>query len=120
MGYKFTNKVRIDLSELGTDNNGNAFYVEIRNPKLMTWEQKMEMSKFGIAEGQKLTPEETAERGKMMQEYAQKLILSWNLIDMETEQSIPFNDQDALKRVPSEVVEKIFAEFAKQDPETKN
>ena len=120
MGYKFTNKVRIDLSELGTDNNGNSFYVEIRNPKLMTWEQKMEMGKFGVAEGQVLTPEETAERGKMMQEYAQKLILSWNLIDMENEQIIPFNAEDALKKVPSEVVEKIFAQFNQEDPETKN
>lgn len=81
MGYKLTNKVRIDLSDLGTDQNGNAFFVEIRNPKLLTWEQKMEMSKFGIAQGENLTPEQMTERGKMMQEYAQKLILSWNLLN---------------------------------------
>lgn len=120
MGYLLTNKVRIDLSDLGTDNNGNPFFVEIRNPKLMTWEQKMEMSKFGVAEGEVLTPEKTAERGIMMQDYAKSIILSWNLLDMETEQPISITSEDALKRVPSDVVERIFAEFRKQEPETKN
>lgn len=120
MGYKFSNKVHIDLSELGTDNNGNAFFVDIRNPKLMTWEQKMEMGNFGVAEGEVLTPEKVAERANLMRDYAQKLILSWNLIDMETEQPLTYNAENALSKVPSEVVEKIFAQFQQEDPETKN
>jgi hypothetical protein len=119
MGYKFTNKVRIELGELG-DNMGTPFFVEIKNPKLMTWEQKMEMSKFGVAEGEILTPEQTAERGKMMEEYAQKLILGWNLLDMTTEQPITPSSEGALSKVPSEVVEKIFAQFNQEDQETKN
>lgn len=119
MGYKFTNKVRIDLGELG-DNNGTPFFVEMKNPKLMTFEQKTEMSKFGLVEGEVLTPEKAGERFKLIQEYAQKLILSWNLLDMETEQPIPFNAEDALKKVPSEVVEKILAQLQQEDPETKN
>lgn len=120
MGYKVTARLKIDLSDIGTDNNGVPFFVEIKNPKLMTWEQKMDMSKFGVAEGQVLTPEETAIRGKMMQEYAQKIITSWNLLDMSTDQPIPFNDSSALSKVPSEVVEKIFASFKPEDAETKN
>lgn len=122
MGYLLTNKVKIDLGDLGTDNNNVPFFVEIRNPKLMTWEQKMELSKFGNVVGQVLTPEQTAERGIQMQDYAKSIITSWNLLDMNNpEQTVPINADDALKRVPSDVVERIFKEFApKQEEATKN
>lgn len=113
MGYKVQAKNRIDLSDLG-DNNGTPFFVEIRNPRLLTFNEKIQFAKIAKIE-------DDIERTKAMTEHVQGLIVSWNLIDQETEQTVNPKDENAFDRVPSEVVEKIMAEMKpKQDEQTKN
>lgn len=116
MGYKQIPTVRIDLAELG-DNNGVPFFVDIKNPKLLTFEEKMSFAKVGKVEDE-------IEKVKAMKEVTKDFIVAWNLIDMETEESINPKDEKALDKVPSEVVESIMkkiGESSKQgDAETKN
>lgn len=124
MGYLNTAQITISMDDMGTDNNGLAFYVKIQNPKLLTWPQKMESAKFAVPEGKVLTPEETKEQLKQMQEYVFGFIKGWNLIDIETEQPLTLDSPAVLDRVPSEVVERILGAFKKnqekQAEETKN
>lgn len=120
MGYKNTAKIRVDLSDLGTDNQENPFFAEIQNPKLLTWPQKMEAAKFAVPKDKVLTPEETAEMTKGMKEYVFGFIKSWNLISLVDEQPVKLESPAALDLVPSEVVERIMAEFGKQEEEQKN
>lgn len=117
MGYKVQPKIRIDLGDLG-DNNGTPFFVEIKNPKMMSFEEKKQFAKFS-----KLESEE--EQVLAMKEVTKDLIIAWNLLDMETEQPLNphniFNGKDPLDCVPSDVVTAIFKQFTpKQDDSTKN
>lgn len=114
MGYKQTAQITIQMDDLGTDGNGLAFFVKIQNPKLLTWGQKMESAKFAVPEGKVLTPEETKEQLKGMQEYVFGFIKSWNLIDLETEAPLTLDSPAVLNKVPSEVVERILAAFKKE------
>lgn len=122
MGYKLKVRERISLSELGTDLAGNPFYVEIKNPKMMLYDEKMSFIKFaqlgkGDADEQIL---------KDMKTVIGSFITSWNLISMEDESplQIPKQDPEALNKVPSEVIETILRSFGdkvqKEDEETKN
>ena len=124
MGYKMTAKIRIQFDDMGTDLNGLPFYVEIQNPKLLTWPQKMESAKFIVPEGKILTPEETKEQLAQMQEYVYGFIKGWNFIDIDTEAALTLESPAVLGKVPSEVVERILKEFKKnseeQEQQTKN
>lgn len=125
MGYKQRPTVRIDLSELG-DNNGTPFFIDIKNPRFLTYGEKMESASIA-AESKK------DENGKIIMDKATSLkmaamaksyIVAWNLIDKETEQPVNANDENALDHVPSEVVEAIFNKIGeknkKADEEQKN
>lgn len=123
MGYKQRPTVRIDLSELG-DNNGTPFFVEIKNPKLLTYDEKM---KFALvakdikdANGNISINQDTV---NSLKDVAKSYITAWNLIDCETEQPISPTTEDALSHVPSDVVEaiqKAIGGKSGQDEETKN
>jgi hypothetical protein len=59
-----------------------------------------------------------------MRDYAKSLIVSWNLLDLETENPVMPTDADALDHVPGLVVEAIqkkIGELSKQgETEIKN
>lgn len=114
MGYKAKTTIRVDLSDLG-DNNGTPFFVEIKNPKMMTFGQKLELGKSALIEDQ-------AKKLDAIKGVVGSMITAWNLIDIETEQPVDVKAENALDRVPSEVVEKIMLSIAppKQDEATKN
>lgn len=114
MGYKVKTTIDIQLGDLG-DNNGTPFFVRIKNPRMLTFEEKSAFAKLA-----KLESDE--EKAKAMQEVAKSFIVAWNLLDKDDE-SLVVNptDENALERVPSEVVEAIFkAMVPQQDDETKN
>lgn len=112
MGYKSASKIRIDLSELG-DNNGVPFYVEIKNPKLITLGDREQFKKFG---------DTNTDRTETGMTYFKSMIVSWNLIDTETEEPILLSDPDAVYKIPVEVFTKISAVInpPKEDEAEKN
>jgi hypothetical protein len=117
MAYKVNPRLRIDFSDLG-DNNGTPFFVEIKNPKMMSFGEKMAFAKFAPKSVEQGITEEQI---NAMKDIASKLILSWNLTDEITEQPIEPTTPDALDHVPSDVVERIIKALAPtQDEETKN
>ena len=132
MGYKVRPTITIDLSELGEDAQGKPFFVEIKNPKILTYGEQMAIAETSQqfvnvetvdgVETKKMviSKESTVAMGKMAQSY----IVSWNLIDKDTEKQISPFDEDALDHVPGEVVNKIFFAVSQKDVvkavETKN
>lgn len=124
MGYKVTARLRIDLGDLGEDQNGVPFFVEIQHPRLLTWPQKMEAAKFQVPEGKTLTSEERQQQINDMVEYVRSFVKAWNLLDMDTEQLVTLTDEKAFEKIPGEVVERVLMKFqeftGKQDEETKN
>jgi hypothetical protein len=139
MGYKVTGRLKIDLSDIGTDNNGNAFFAELQHPKLLTFDQKVELRKFqqiekkkktnpdGTVEEIDLTPDEQEENARRIlafKDYIQSFLRAWNLLDIDDETKIVPVEGKPFQRVPSEVTEKIFQEFSnamqQSSDETKN
>lgn len=122
MGYKISTKKRIDLSQLGEDSAGNSFFVEIKNAKMMTYDEKMAFVKLAPKKDEEFTPEMAAN----LKDVASSLVLSWNLISIADESpvQIPSEDPEALNKVPSEVVEAIMKglgeNIGKSDEATKN
>ena len=114
MGYKAKTTIDIPLDDLG-DNNGTPFFVRIKNPRMLTFEEKSAFAKLAKIESDE-------EKAKAMQDVAKSFIVAWNLLDKEDEVlSVNPTDENALGRVPSEVVEAIFKAMAPhQDEETKN
>jgi hypothetical protein len=116
MGYKQRPTVRIDLVELG-DNNGTPFFVDIKNPKLLTFQERMEFAKTSRID-------DFMEKINSMKDLAKDFIVSWNLLDLSTEQPISPTVENALDQVPSEVVEAIMKRMndssKKEDEEIKN
>lgn len=113
MGYKakYRPTVHLDFSHIG-DNNGVPFFVDIKNPRLLTFEEKLEIGEAS----KKLNG---AFDKKAMKEATRKLILNWNLLDKDSESPVDFNSEDALDHVPGEIAEIIMLEFkpAKEDDE---
>jgi hypothetical protein len=128
MGYKLDRAIKIDLSELG-DNNGVPFFVQIKNPKLQSYNEKTDL----MLAGKGISKDENghvdlkslnADTFNSMRDYAKSLIVSWNLLDLETENPVMPTDADALDHVPGLVVEAIqkkIGELSKQgETEIKN
>lgn len=149
MGYTKQATKRLSLADLGTDEQGNPFFVDIANPAMLPYGRKMYAMKFAklfSGDSRKLlqevrnTQDETVqdELGQQlmsnmdadsvdqiidgMKDWAKSLILAWNLIDMVTGKPVDLKDADALDRVPGEVVERVVAEVSnkKGAEDTKN
>lgn len=107
MGYsqKYRPTVNIDLSDMG-DNNGVPFFIEIKNPKFLTFEEKTANSDIS-----KITDEK--EKKKAMKNLAQSYIVNWNLLDKESEQPVSYSVADAFDHVPSEALEIIMKTIGK-------
>lgn len=122
MGYKFRPTLNIDLSDLGEDANGLPFFVEIKHPKLLTYEEKMNfalVAKDVIDENKKIIM--TKETIGTLEDVAKSYVVNWNLLDKVTGIPILPTQEDALKHVPGVVVERIQnAINGKEDEETKN
>lgn len=119
MGYKQKPTIKLNLGELG-DNNGTPFFVSIKNLKMLPFSKTIELSKMSRL--QKVGDEAiTDEQKKELSDFIRSLVVSWNLIDMETEQPVSPQDENALDRVPWEVVTEIFKGLSgSQDESTKN
>jgi hypothetical protein len=121
MGYKQKATLKIELGDLG-DNNGTPFFVTIKNPAMMTFDETLDMakmSKLQEMDRRALTDDEKKE----LHGFLQGLIQSWNLLDKDTEQPLDPHSEGALNRVPREVVLRIFQTFGdsrKPDEPTKN
>lgn len=122
MAYKLKLKNRIDLGYLGEDSEGNSFYVEIKNTKMMTYEEKMQFAKFAPKQDEEFT----VEMASGLLEVVGGLVVSWNLISIkdETPVNIPKEDPDAFNKIPSEVVEAIMkgisGKLVELDDDSKN
>lgn len=113
MGYLAQTTLKIDLSDLG-DNNGIPFFVEIKNPKLLTFKEKI-----GLAKPTKI--DDDTEKVLAMQYVCKSLIISWNLLDMGTGVPVDLASCNVFDGVPSEVVEKIMKSLTPQESqEVKN
>jgi hypothetical protein len=124
MAYTVKNStIRIDLSHLGEDDNGNPFFIEMKNPRFLSYEAKMAWA----------TAVDTDDNGKIIRSLdnfknlgavAQKFITAWNLIDMETGELVLLSDEGAINKVPAEAIEAVFAQMGKtsdkQEKEIKN
>jgi hypothetical protein len=123
MGYKLNNSIKIDLSKLG-DNNGVPFFVQMKNPKLLTYDEKMKFAAAGKdligADGKaNLNQENTNKMGEVALSY----VTAWNLIDIESGDPVSSTDEGVIKKIPGEVIETIMEQIgsaSKQDEETKN
>lgn len=112
MGYRLKPKIKIDLSELG-DNNGEPFFAEIKNPRMLTFEEKAAFGEVALIE-------EAKKRAAAMVEVARELVIAWNLLDMESELPVSLIEPECFKHVPSLVLEAIFVEIGKKDESIKN
>lgn len=117
MGYKakYRPTLHIDLGYMG-DNNGVPFFADIKNPRLLTFDEKLELGEISNVADKE-------EKKGAMKELVRKLVINSNLLDKETEAPIDFNDIDIWKHLPGEVAETIMKEFApakKDEEEIKN
>lgn len=128
MGYNLKLTKRIDLSHLGTDNNGNPFYVEIVNLNAMPYEQKLnyinkmsesfgdidtKKAQAGDLSGFKITKENIAG----LKDAVKLMIKSWNLLDFEG-QPAKLDDPDVFDKIPGVVVDEILVKMNETDEET--
>lgn len=117
MGYnsKLKNIIKVDLSELG-DNNGVGFFIEMRNPEFLNFQEAMEA--VTISKIYDIVEKITATK-----DFAKTLIISWNLLDMETELPVAPTDEDVFNHIPSSVAVallKIVNKPKEENVETKN
>jgi hypothetical protein len=122
MGYKTRPIIRLDFEELG-DNDGTPFFVEIKNPKMLTYNERMEpaiTSKDAIDANGKMVM--TKENFAMLAKYALSFVTSWNLLSKIDETPIEFDDPDVLEKIPGDIVMAIQEKITpkKEDPEIKN
>lgn len=125
MGYKFQIQKRIDLSDLGADNNGNPFFAEVKNMNALPYQEKMEylqsvsevyggMDIEKVQQGDISSFKIDAKKLSAVKETLRRLIVSWNLVDFD-DKPVNIQDQNALDRVPGVVVDRISG--ALQDAE---
>lgn len=123
MGYKTRPTIKMDFEELG-DNEGVPFFVEIKNPKMLTYNERMEpaiTSKDAIdADGKMVMSKENF---VMLAKYALSFITSWNLLSKIDETPISLDDPDILEKIPGDIIMAIQEKITpskKEDPEIKN
>lgn len=122
MSYKLSTKKRIDLSYLGEDSAGTPFFVDIKNAKMMTYDEKMQLAELAP----KADSELSQEMKDNLKKLAGSLVVSWNLISLvdESPVQVPSVDPDAFGKIPSEVIEAIMkglkSETNQADEATKN
>jgi len=123
MGYKTRPIIRLDFEELG-DNDGVPFFVEIKNPKMLTYNERMEPAILGKdsvgADGKMVMSKDNF---AMLAKYALSFITSWNLLSKVDETPISLDDPDILEKIPGDIVMAIQEKITpakKEDPEIKN
>lgn len=111
--YKYRPTIKIDLSDFG-DNNGETFFIEIKNPHMLPYGDKLEMSKvFENAD----TFEEKEKAGR---EFIKGFLVSTNLTDPKDDTPLDISHSDFFEKVPAEIFERITREInPKPDKETK-
>lgn len=118
--YKIKSTITLDFSDLGEDQNNKPFFVEIKNPKFLSYSDKNVKAAIIQPYVKDDILEISKESIKALGTWGASFIVNWNLLDMDTEHPIDFKQEDALDHIPSEIVERIFAVFNETDEETKN
>lgn len=115
MGYKtkYRPTLHLDFGYIG-DNQGVPFFMEIKNPRLLTFDEKTELGEIS-----KIVDKQ--QKQDAMKEVVRKLIITSNVLDKDTEATLNFSEENVLNHVPSEIVESIMSQFGStKDDETKN
>lgn len=115
MGYTLKKTLRVDLSELG-DNQGVPFFVEIKNPKMMPVDKQMEFAELG--KSLQSDDAEAKAKAEGIGKLLQSIIVSWNLLDIDTDMPINPTEEGAINRVPGEVMAAIFQGISKNNEKT--
>lgn len=105
MGYTQPKSIRVDLAHLG-NNNGVPFFVDIKNPKMMSLEEQLDLAAQS-SQFQEDGNRMDAEKKQKLIAQIRGMISSWNLTDMETDAPVSVEDPDAFKKTPGEVVAAI-------------
>jgi len=105
MPYKTRPVIEMDFSDLGEDSEGKPFFVEIKNPKMLTYNERMEPAIAGKktigSDGKMImTPENFAILGN----YALTFVTKWNLESKIDETPLALDDPEVLNKIPGDII----------------
>lgn len=103
MGYTHKSTITIKLGDFGTDCNGNDFYIEIKNPRLLTYGDR-----------EKLTEMLDGSKADVFISSLTGMVVSTNLEDVETGEPLKITDPDFIFKIPRDIVT-LISEKCKPD-----
>lgn len=110
---------RVDLSELGEDEQGNPFYALILNLNALRYGERKDMVKRKFPDGVSKQDVEAHRDEYTIAAFVQE----WNLVDMDTGEAVNPASPDAINRVPARAIDLIslaLSTGAPEDANTKN